>query len=69
MGGGRSFNGSAWISVPSSSSLELAGTLSLEGWAQVGDPNRAVAGRIVDKKNVWTDPAGFDLEYHRPSTA
>ena len=64
VGGGRNFNGSAWISVPSSSSLELAGTLSLEGLAQVGDTNRAVAGRIVDKKNVWTDPAGFDLEYH-----
>jgi PKD repeat protein len=64
LAGGRFFDGAAWISVPTSASLELAGTLSFEAWAQVGDPNRDVAGRILDKKNVWTDAAGFDFEYN-----
>jgi glucose/arabinose dehydrogenase len=64
LAGGRSFDGASWISVPHSASLALAGTLSLEGWVQVGDTNRDVAGRVLDKKNLWTDAAGFDLEYN-----
>ena len=64
LAGGRSFDGASWISVPSSPSLALAGTLSSEGWVQVADPNRDVSARILDKKNVWTDAAGYNLEYN-----
>jgi PKD repeat protein len=62
LGGARSFNGTSnYIAVANAASLALANTLTLEAWVRptvVG-----TYGRIIDKKNQWTDTAGYDLEY------
>ncbi len=63
LGGARSFNGtSSYIGVVNAASLALANTLTLEAWvkplADVID-----GARIIDKKNLWNDTAGYELEY------
>ncbi len=63
LGGARSFNGtSSYIGVVNAASLALANTLTLEAWvkplADVID-----GARIIDKKNLWNDTAGFEFEY------
>ncbi|HTO68372.1 MAG TPA: DUF2341 domain-containing protein [Myxococcota bacterium] len=63
IGSARNFDGTTWIDVPDSPSLEMSSTLTLEAWVQTADPNRNDADRILDKKFNFDDPQGYDLEY------
>src|SRR5262249_55249845 len=59
----RNFDGTTWIDVPSSPSLAINNTLTLEAWVKIADPNLNDACRIIDKKFAYDAPQGYDLEY------
>src|SRR5262249_27374641 len=61
-GNARSFNGSTWVGVPDSPSLEIAPAATLEAWVKIADPNLNDSTRVVDKKVAWDGPQGYDLE-------
>src|SRR5262249_25264151 len=61
-GNARSFNGSSWIGVPDSPSLEVAPAATLEAWVKLTDPNFNDSTRVLDKKVAWDGPQGYDLE-------
>ncbi len=58
IGSARSFNGTSWIAVATSPSLELGSTATLEAWVKLSNPGVNDATRILDKKPWWSDPQG-----------
>jgi cysteine-rich repeat protein len=61
-GNGTFFDGTDWIEVPNSISLELNGQDTLEAWVKLG-PFINDWTRILDKKPIWNDTQGYDFEY------
>ncbi len=59
----RYFNGSAYIEVPDSPSLQISGELTIEAWIAIDDPNLSGAPRVVSKKTIWNAPDGYNMEY------
>jgi len=62
IGNGRSFNGSSYINVASTTALQIAGNISIEAWARASSASLAGYPRIVAKKSAWDAAAGYDLE-------
>ncbi|NIV48139.1 MAG: DUF2341 domain-containing protein, partial [Gammaproteobacteria bacterium] len=67
IGDGQFFDGASHIDMGSSPSLELTGTLTLEAWVAISNPESAVYSRVLSKKGAWNAGAGYNLEY-RAST-
>jgi len=58
------FNGSAYVDVLTPVNLGITGTLTLEAWIKIDDPNQAGNPRVFDKKaSPWTSSAGYTLQY------
>jgi glucose/arabinose dehydrogenase/PKD repeat protein len=64
IGGSRHFDGAGWIDAGAAASLALAGDLTLEAWIAIDDPGQPGAPRVLSKKPAWSDPEGYNLEYH-----
>jgi cysteine-rich repeat protein len=64
IGSARFFNGTTWVEVPSSPSLALNATGTLEAWVKIANPTLNDPTRILDKKFHYDDPEGYDLEYY-----
>jgi len=63
IGSASQFDGTSWIEVATSPSLELNGQATFEAWVKLG-PIVNDYTRIIDKKPVWSDTQGYDFEYH-----
>jgi PKD repeat protein len=64
IGGARHFDGASSIDAGADASLAVAGDLTLEAWIAIDDPEQTGAPRVLSKKPFWTDPEGYNLEYH-----
>jgi glucose/arabinose dehydrogenase len=63
IGAAKLFDGSAFVSVPSSASLRITGPLTLEAWVQIADPDQTGGLRVLSKKPSATAAVGYNLFY------
>ena len=69
VGDGRYFDGAAWVAVAHTSALAVTGALTIEAWAKIDDPDLFNAMRVLDKKLIWDDANGYNLEIQPANNA
>ena len=59
------FNGeSTFVRIPHHELLNIPGNMAIAFWMKLADPELGVYSRIINKREAWNAPHGYELEYN-----